>query len=80
MVVLIWQSGNLLEKSEYSTERIHSSEMGFARIFAPSFKDFPEILSIAAALSIFTSFSNCSTRSAITFENLNLDGSSPKLS
>ena len=55
-------------------ERLHSSENGFARIFAPSFKNFPERLSISAALSIFISFSNYSTRSPFTIQNLNLDG------
>ena len=49
-------------------ERLHILEIGFARIFAPSFKHFHEILSIPAALSIFISFSNSSKRS-VTFEN-----------
>ena len=59
-------------------ERLHSSDIGFARIFAPSFKNLPERLSISAALPTFTSFSNCSTLSSVTFENLNLDGRRPK--
>ena len=52
----IWQS---VEKSENFIERLHSSKIGFARIFAPSFKNFPERLSIPGDLSIFISFSNC---------------------
>ena len=61
----IWQS---VGKSEYFMERLHSSEIGFARIFAPSFKNFPERLSIPAALSTVISFSNCSTWSSVTFQ------------
>ena len=61
-------------------ERSHISETGFARIFAPSFKNFPERISIRAALSIFISFNNCSTRSSVTFENLNLERSRPTIS
>ena len=56
-------------------ERLHISEIGSARVFAPSFKNFPERLLIPAALSIFTSFNNFSTKSSVTFENLNLEGS-----
>ena len=73
----VWQS---VGKSQCFMERLHSSEIGFARIFARSFKKFPERLSISAALSVFISFSNCSTRSSVTVENLNLDGSKPKVS
>ena len=61
-------------------ERLHSLEIGFARILAPSLKNFPERLSIPAALSIFISFTSCSTRSSVTFENLNLDICSQKIS
>ena len=43
----IWQS---VGKSEYFMERLHSSEIGFARIFAPSFKNFPERLSTPPTL------------------------------
>ena len=67
-------------KNEYFMEILHSSEISFARIFAPSYKNFPERLSIPAALSIFISFSNCGTRSSVTFENLNLNGRKPKIS
>ena len=42
--------------------------------------NFPEKLSIPTALSILISLSNCSARSSVTFENLDLDGSSPKVS
>ena len=60
-------------------ERLHSSGNGFARIFAPSFKNFPERLSIPVALSIFISFSNYNTRTSITFGKLNLEGSRPTI-
>ena len=53
IVILILQSGNLVEKVN--------------------------ILTIPAALSIFISFSNCSTRSSMTFENLNLQGGRSKI-
>ena len=52
-------------------EQLHSSEISFAGIFAPSFINFLERLSIPVALSVFISISNCSTRSPVTFENLN---------
>ena len=42
-------------------------------IFAPSFKNFPEGLSIQSALSMFLSF-----KSSVTFENLNLEESKSK--
>ena len=51
-------------------ERLHISEISFARIFAPSFKNFPERLPIPTVLSIFLYFNNCSTRSSVTFEIL----------
>ena len=60
-------------------ERLHILVIGFAKIFAPSFKNFPERLSIPAALSIFISFNNFSTKSLVTFENLNLEGSRSKI-
>ena len=60
-------------------ERLQFWEIGFARIFAPSFKNFPERLSIPAALSIFISFNNFSTKSSVTFENVNLEGSRSKI-
>ena len=60
-------------------ERLHSSEIGFARKFTPSFKNFPERLSIPAALSISICFSNCRTMPSVTFEHLNLEGSRPKI-
>ena len=56
-------------------ERLHILEIGSARIFAPSFKNFPERLLISAALSIFISFNNFSTKSSVTFENLKSEGS-----
>ena len=71
----IWQS---VGKIEYFMKRLHILEIGFARIFAPSFKNFPERLSIPAALSIFISFNNFSRKSSVTFENLNL-GSRSKI-
>ena len=73
----IWQS---VAKCECFMERLHSSEIGFTGIRAQSFKDFPEKLCIPVALSIFISFSNCSTRSLVTFETLNLEGSRSKIS
>ena len=60
--------------------RLHISEICFVRVFAPSFGNFPEKLSLPTVLSIFISFSNCSKRSSVTFENLNLEGSRPKIS
>ena len=72
----IWQS---LGKMEYFLKRLHILEIGFARIFAPSFKNFPEKLSIPAALSIFISFGNFGRKSSVTFENLNLEGSRSKI-
>ena len=45
------------------------------RFYAPSFKNLPERLSIPDALSIFISFNNFSTKSSMTLENLNLEGS-----
>ena len=50
-----WQS---VGKTESFMERLHILEIGFARIFAPFFKNFPERLLIQAALSIFLSFDN----------------------
>ena len=73
----VWQSTG---KSEYFMERLHILEIGFAGIFAPSFKNFLERFYIPAALSIFMSFSNCSTRSSVTFKKLNLEGSRPEIS
>ena len=74
----MWQS---VGKNECFTERLHISVIGyFGTIFTPTFKTFPERLSIPAALSIFVSFSNCSTRSPVTLENLNLEGRRPKIS
>ena len=70
----IWQS---VGKMEYFMERLHILETGFARIFAPSFKHFPEILSIPG--SIFISFNNL-VQSSVTFENLNLEESKSKVS
>ena len=35
----IWQ---YIGKSEYFLERLHSLEIGFARIFAPYFENFPK--------------------------------------
>ena len=35
---------------------LHISAMGFARVFAPSFKNLPEILSIPAALLLLLVF------------------------
>ena len=66
-------------KIEYFIERLHILEIDFAKIFAPSFKNFPERLSISAALSIFTSFNDISTKSSVTFENLNLGGSRSRI-
>ena len=57
-------------------ERFHILEIVFVRKFAPLFKNFPETLVIPAALAIFTSFNNFSTKS---FENLNLEGSRSKI-
>ena len=71
-----WQS---VGKTEYFMERLHIFEIGFARIFAPPFKSFPERLSIPAALSVFISFNNFSTKSLVTFEKLNLLGSRSKI-
>ena len=56
-------------------ERLHILEIGFARMFAPSFKNLPERSSVSAALSIFISHNNFSTKSSVTFEKLNLLGS-----
>ena len=43
-------------KTPCEIERLHSAEMGFANMLAPSFKNLPESLSTPAALelSIFT--------------------------
>ena len=60
-------------------EKVHIFGIGFARIFALSFKKFLERLSIPAALSIFISFNNFSTKSLATFENLNLEGIRSKI-
>ena len=68
----IWQS---LEKMEYLMKRLYILEIGFARIFAPSFKTFPERLSMQVALSIFISFNNFSIKPSVTSENLNLEES-----
>ena len=54
-------------KSEYFMERLPISEIGFSKVLVPSFRNFPERLSIPAALSIFIFFSNCSTKSSVTF-------------
>ena len=68
----IWQSvGN----KEYFIERLQIFEIGFAKILAPSFRNFQERWSIPAALSGIISFSNLKTRSSVTLENLNLKGS-----
>ena len=56
-------------------ERLQILEIGLAKILDPSFRNFPERLSIPAALSGFTSFNNLNTRSSVTLENLNLKGS-----
>ena len=61
-------------------ERLHILQIGLARIFAPSFKNFPEMFSIQAASFIFISFNNFSTKSSVTFEKLNLFGSRSKYS
>ena len=47
-----------LEKSPEEMEILHIFAIGFARIFAPSFKNLPEILSIPAAFEMST---NCKT-------------------
>ena len=61
-------------------ERLHISEIDFVRIIAPSFKYFPERLSNDSTfIYVHISFSNCSTRCSVTFENLNLERSRPKI-
>ena len=67
-----WQS---VRKTEFFRERFYILEIGFARIVASSFKNFPERLLIPPALSICISFNNFSTKSSVTFEKLNLLGS-----
>ena len=64
----IKRSNEIVGKTEYFPERLHILEIGFARIFPPSFKNFRERLSKPAALSIFISFNNFSTKSSVTFE------------
>ena len=59
-------------------ERLHILQIGFARIFAPSFKNFPERLLIPATFSLFISFNNFSTKSSVTFEKFNLLGNRSK--
>ena len=71
-----WQS---VGKTDYFMERLHILEIGFASIFAPSFKNFPERLSIPAALSIFISFNNFGTKSLVSFKKLSLLGSRSKI-
>ena len=66
----IWQS---LGKMEYLMKRLHILEIGFARIFAPSFKTFRE------RLSILISFNNFSIKSSVTSENLNLEESKSEI-
>ena len=68
-----------VSKMGYFMERLHILEIGFARIFVPSFKHFPERLLIPAALSIFISLNNFSTKSSVTFEKLNLLGNRSKI-
>ena len=60
-------------------KRLHILEIGFARIFALSFKNLPERLSIPIASSIFRSFNNFNAKSSVTFENLNLEVSRSKI-
>ena len=56
-------------------EKLRILEIGFTWIFAPSFKNFPEGLSIQSALSIFLSF-----KSSVAFENLILEESKSRKS
>ena len=53
-------------------ERLQTFEIGFAKTLAPSFRNFPETLSIPAVLFGFISINNLNTKSSVTFENLNL--------
>ena len=71
-----WQS---VQKTKYFMESLHILEIGFARIFASSCKNFPERLSIPAVLTIFISFNNFSTKPSVTFEKLNLLVSTSKI-
>ena len=66
-------------KTKYFMERLHILEIGFARMFISSFKNFPERLLIPAAFSILMYFNDFSTKSSVTFENLNLEGSRSKI-
>ena len=77
-MVSIWQPGNLLGKRNILWKDYIFWRLIFARIFATSFKNFPERLSILAALSIL-SFHNFSTKSSVTLEKLNLSGSGAKI-
>ena len=56
-----------LGKSPDEMEILHIFVIGFARIFAPSFKNLPEILSISAAFEMSINYKTSKTFSAVKF-------------
>ena len=68
----------LLGKSREEMEVLHISAVGFARLFAPSFKNIPEILSIPAAfeMSIQLHYKICKTFFSVVKVKLKLSFSS----
>ena len=53
-------------------ERLHNSLIGFAKIHAPSFKNFPEIWSIPAVFVTSTFFDNLNKQPSTVESNLKL--------
>ena len=56
-----------LGKSPEEMEILHIFAIGFARIFAPSFKNLPEISSISAAFEMSINYKTSKTFSVVKF-------------
>ena len=64
-------------KADVEIDRLQIWEMGNAKFFAPSFKNFPDILSIPEAFFVSNCFSVLSTDSGETFSNSSLSSANP---
>ena len=66
----------LLGKSPEETEILHIFALGFARTFAPSFKNLPKILSIPAAFEMSINYKTSKTFFSVVKFRLKLSFSS----